>query len=89
MKAIEILRKIYLYEELPGHAMIVDSKFIENEHDEHFGSFFYSGKSLKENRRYLVVYYMKFFHSLCSLYGELYAEFGYDNDRFYVWEIEE
>jgi hypothetical protein len=89
MKAIEILRKIYLYDELPGHALIVDSQFFEREKEEHFASFFYSGKEPKENHRYLVIYYLRYFHFLHSIYGELFAEYGYENDRFYVWEIEE
>jgi hypothetical protein len=89
MKAIEILRKIYLYEELPGQALIVDSKYFEREQKEHFGSFFYLGEAPKENRRYLVVSYLRIFQSLYTIFGELFAEYGYENDRFYVWEIEE
>lgn len=89
MKAIEILRKIFLYQELPGHALIVDSKYFEREQNDHFASFFYTGKEPKENTKYLVVHFLRYFHSLNTIYGELFAEFGYDNDRFYVWELEE
>lgn len=89
MKASEILRKICVYDELPGHALIVDSKYLEREKKEHFASFFYTGKEPKENTKYLIVHYLRYFRFLNFIFGELFAEYGYDNDRFYVWEIEE
>ena len=89
MKANEILRKIYLYEELPGHALIADSYFIEREKEAHFASFFYTGKEFKKNTAYLVVHFSRYFSTLRHIFGEVFAEYGYDNERFYVWEIEE
>ena len=88
MKAIDILKKVTLNDQLPGDPYFHSGAYVKLEMQAHFESAWYRGKSLEIEGNYLVVDVERYCNHLSKMYGNFIAEYGFDDEHFVIFEIE-
>jgi hypothetical protein len=88
MKAIEVLQKITEYSCLPCFAKFVNCKAIDELQGLHQDDFEYSGRPMREDRYYLSIHCVYVCNTTESIFGEPHADYTYDNNTYFIYEIE-
>jgi hypothetical protein len=88
MKAITVLQRIIEHDYLPCHAEFVSRQVVDGLREKHQDDFDYSGRPMRDDRYYLSIHCVYVSNMTEWIFGEPHADYTFENNTYFLYEIE-